>query len=799
MTRHSTFRLTSTQTLVVWLTACVAILAATGCQPSSSPGGALGDTLRGRSASTPAPPADPAGSESSNSEEPSEESATEPKLKVRTLSMQSAEAKQALQKNFEGFLDREPIGFNAADVWDYAASIGTINELVVDTYDSLKALSAREAAELGLPFIIIALFFVAYAGVRRPVRRLSHSWQARIHADTSEWVTRAMRGLVMVGARCASVLILIGVSYIPVQAIFHQAIWADLLTELLWLLLVYRAATATSVVVFSGRVIDLDDDPARSLEKFSLLGIRLAVAYSASLLVISDIGISSEIHAFVQFLFRLLFLLVPIYALTIRDAFVTLLPEDIDSTLYQFYRDALIRQFRPLMGLAAFLVGFRAAGFERASTFVLARGAALLLVAGLAFVVGSKLRQFLRRRLSTVSEEVEEAGPLDTDRDKLIRRVEQLLGTGTIVAVTFAVLELTALFEPTVILLRTPFLAIGGARISFLHFINLGLIIFGAVLVTRLVRTILNTKIYPFLEVDVGVAYAINTITNYILVVVAFFIGLSALGVDLTAITVVLASLGVGIGFGLQTLVENLISGFIILFGRSVQKGDFITVNDTYGQVDAVGARSVVVKTPDNYELLIPSKDIVSAQVINWTYEDNTIRTRLPVGVSYREEPKEVRDVLLEVTNNHQMILEEPPPHVRLKGFGDSSVDFELFFYFDCRQWTENRVLGEVNFAVWDALKQAGIEIPFPQRDVHFKSLGNPDQFQQGFGSSADAKPDADSPPPEADPRGRGDEPTTDAQSDEVAQSSDGAGDQPSQTDDDTHPDEPDSEDDQVD
>src|SRR5690606_25794413 len=130
------------------------------------------------------------------------------------------------------------------------------------------------------------------------------------------------------------------------------------------------------------------------------------------------------------------------------------------------------------------------------------------------------------------------------------------------------------------------------------------------VLFTRLLKALLNARIYPAFHVEIGVAYATNTLINYTLVVVAFFMSLYALGVHLSAVLVVLASLGVGIGFGLQTMTENLISGFIILFGRSVKKGDFITVNGIYGQVDSVGARNVIVHTPDNVDLLVPSKDI---------------------------------------------------------------------------------------------------------------------------------------------------------------------------------------------
>ena len=149
-------------------------------------------------------------------------------------------------------------------------------------------------------------------------------------------------------------------------------------------------------------------------------------------------------------------------------------------------------------------------------------------------------------------------------------------------------------------------------------------------LISKLLRIGLSSSVYPKFSVDMGVAYAVNTLVNYLIVVIGFFMVLVALGVNLGALTVVAASLSVGIGFGLQTLTENLISGFIILFGRAVRKGDYVTVNNVYGRIEAVGARSVVVRTPDNYDLLIPSKEIIGGTIINWTYRDSIVRLRVP-------------------------------------------------------------------------------------------------------------------------------------------------------------------------
>jgi small-conductance mechanosensitive channel len=154
-----------------------------------------------------------------------------------------------------------------------------------------------------------------------------------------------------------------------------------------------------------------------------------------------------------------------------------------------------------------------------------------------------------------------------------------------------------------------------------------------------------------------------------------------------------------------------------------------------------VGARSVVIKTPDNFEMLVPSKDIVGGRIINWSYNDNTVRGHVEVGVSYDADPEKVRRVLLETCETHRQIMEEPEPHVWLTEFGDNSVHFELLFFFDCRDTVEEKIIGELNFQIWEALEDADIEIPFPQRDLHVKADSDWEKLGTVVGER-DASPD---------------------------------------------------------
>ena len=644
---------------------------------------------------------------------------------IRPLEVRTTKARRFLADAYEGFWKREPIGISMSTLTVVRETVQSKLESAERVRNRARDMSIEDLLEPTIPGLVFGLFLAGFFVLSRQFRDLADRLQSGLHLEMSRWVTRLSRGAILILGRLLPVFLLLAGAYIGQQALAGDYAWARILTRSLWLLLLYRFVAGVMVVSLSGRLLQMTDSQANRLEKLGLRATRTVFGFLIVMMALRTGGAAGEIVALVEFVFRVVLVTFPLYLLFIKDALVPLLPDDVDSRPYEAVRRFLVTNYRPLMFATAGILAIRAVGFVHASTFLLSRTYGIIGVLLFSFVGGARIRDYFRRRVDFLSPHAEETDkPLDqTDHRTLTRRIDQLLAVGVFAFVIITVLELLRLLEPTTYLLRIPFLAIGTARISFLNILNLLLVITGTVLAFRVLRSFLNARIYPMLEVDVGVAYAVNTMFKYIIILVAFLLSLSALGINLTAITVVLASLGVGIGFGLQTLVENLISGFIILFGRSVQKGDFITVSGTYGQVEAVGARSVVLRTPDNYEMLIPSKEIVGGQIINWTYEDNTVRARLPVGVTYSADPREVKEILAEATKKHPAVLGEPEPRVILSEFGDSSVNFEVLFYFDCRDITQQMLIGEINYDIWDALAEAGIGIPFPQRDLHVKSV----------------------------------------------------------------------------
>jgi len=236
------------------------------------------------------------------------------------------------------------------------------------------------------------------------------------------------------------------------------------------------------------------------------------------------------------------------------------------------------------------------------------------------------------------------------------------------------------------------------------------------------IRAWLDYKIYPSVGVDEGLGYAINTFLRYLLLVVGLLTSLNSVGLDLRVLMVFAGALGIGLGLGLQNLFANVAAGFGLVFGRLIRKGDWIQVGDKVGLVLEVNLRSTKVRTPDNVECLVPNLDLTSQTIVNYTLSDPLVRVHVPVGVSYRCRPREVERILLDVALANENVSRQKQPEVWLCQYGESSIDFELLVWIDARKVGAYRVKSELYFAIFDAFEKAGIEIPFPQRDIHIRS-----------------------------------------------------------------------------
>lgn len=251
---------------------------------------------------------------------------------------------------------------------------------------------------------------------------------------------------------------------------------------------------------------------------------------------------------------------------------------------------------------------------------------------------------------------------------------------------------------------------------------SLALLVF-LVIVTRLVARAVTKRFLAAGRFDPGLVHATATIGRYVLLSVGLLVLLGTVGVDLSALVVVFGTLGVGIGLALQPLLTNFISGLVLLFERSIKVGDRIEIGQLTGQVTRIAARSTTIVTNDKISVIVPNGQLAASQIINWSHADRSIRFRVPVGVAYASDATRVAEVLVAVARGHEGVLAEPSPDVIFDGFGDSALNFELRIWTSTYATRPGALRSELNFAILDAFRAHGIEIPFPQRDIHIRTL----------------------------------------------------------------------------
>ena len=311
----------------------------------------------------------------------------------------------------------------------------------------------------------------------------------------------------------------------------------------------------------------------------------------------------------------------------------------------------------------------------------------------------------------------------------LIRLTAQLIrdkAWAQFVAVTLwtvAALNILNLLEPTLALMDSLAINFGGLRISVLTLVkglfSLLVLVWAAIAISG----VLERRFQQSPNLTPSVQVLLGKLTRATLVIIAVVVAINSVGIDLTAFTVFSGALGVGIGFGLQRIIANLISGVILLLEKSIKPGDVIAVAGTYGWIESLGARYASVVTRDGTEHLIPNEDLITQRVENWSHRDNLLRLKVSIGISYRSDVRLAMQQCLDAAAEVKRVLPEPRSVCLLKGFGDSSVDLELRFWIDDARNGISNVKSEVLLLVWDKFHEHGIEIPFPQRDLHVRSV----------------------------------------------------------------------------
>ncbi len=240
--------------------------------------------------------------------------------------------------------------------------------------------------------------------------------------------------------------------------------------------------------------------------------------------------------------------------------------------------------------------------------------------------------------------------------------------------------------------------------------------------VAKRFRNLLVNKILVKASMDQGARNSIGLIAKVMLIFVGSIFIIQTAGIDMSSLSLLAGALGVGIGFGLQNITDNFISGIIILFEKPIKVGDRIVVGDIEGDVINISVRATTILTNENVSIIVPNSEFISSRVINWSHNDRNIRFDIPVGVSYQEDPEQVKEILLHVADVNEHVLQKPAPSVFFDEFADSSLNFTLAVWTSSHTDKTRPLKSELNFSIFQKFKEKGIEIPFPQRDIHIKS-----------------------------------------------------------------------------
>jgi len=266
--------------------------------------------------------------------------------------------------------------------------------------------------------------------------------------------------------------------------------------------------------------------------------------------------------------------------------------------------------------------------------------------------------------------------------------------------------------------------------ITISHLVVAVIAVLLSLVVSKLIRSSLRNQVFKKLNIDEGLEYTLLRLVHFLILFIGVYIGLNTVNIPLGAILGLFAVIGVGIGFGLQNLTSNFISGIILLLERPVKVGDRLEISGVWGDVKHVNLRTTLIETPDGISVIVPNSKLLENEVINYSYGNPKIRLQVPVGIAYGSDCQKAAEVLVQVALDNKRVLVEPKPKAWFREFGDSSLNFMLLF------WIPNAVekfdvISEINYAIDAGFRKNGIEIPFPQRDLHLRSSEGIIHFRQ--------------------------------------------------------------------
>ena len=456
--------------------------------------------------------------------------------------------------------------------------------------------------------------------------------------------------------------------------------------------------------------------------------LQWTLLYAVILFVIQFLDYREDIRYLVKYIYRLGAILFFIVIFARRDFVLALIPD----TAVKFYSklQGLFKQVYYLIYSILLFTGVLSIlGYSRLSAFIFGRAFFTVIIILGGILINHVLYDALEWLIPESKREAEAEEERKTARfwDRLYTLFQFAISAGLIlvslvlIAKTWWLLGSQSVFQSLGSLFTFTIFSVQDTPITPWSIIKAILIFLLFIYFSKYLRPFLNERVLKKTGMDIGARHAILTITHYLILVVGIVVAMESVGIQLTTLKVFAGALGLGIGFGLQNIANNFASGLIILFERPIKTKDFVHVGDILGTITKISARSTTILTRDNIAIIVPNSDFIEKTVINWSLNDTPTRVHIPIGVEYGTDADKVKDILLEIADEHPRILRYPRSRVWFKEFGDSSLDFELLAWINDPQEGINNIQSDINYRINRRFTEEGIGIPFPQRDIHIK------------------------------------------------------------------------------
>jgi len=627
---------------------------------------------------------------------------------------QATEVREDITREARSLFEREPLGWDLdtlSDIYHWAVDLP-------DHITTLVRMVIQHSRVLGVAGSLIMVVFLVAAlysliGQRRVLRRIERGVEPFRDKISDKIYPFVLSGLRIVVAALIPLALLAGYSLVS-ALVKYEAAWFVISGRLIILWALGALVLNLLRESLTRDLFEVTTKYGRSIYRLVRLVLFYSLAGIALFWCAKALRLPADVLAFARFVIALSIVFLLFLLHLKKKALLSFLP-NFPYPVYQAFLRFLQRYYFIIIGVVLSAALLWCFGFANLGRVVIVK----VWTSGVAFVLIMLVYHGARTALLHRTRDLPRH---DEGAQTVQRSLSSLLLYATVLATVSVVLNLLGLLGILRQVMSIPVLVLGGAIITFWTIVSVVIILMAFFYASRLLRAYLDYRIYPHLGIDQGLGYILNTLLNYVFLGLGLLISLRIVGLDLRLLMVFAGAVGIGVGLGLQSLAANVISGFIIIFGGKVRKGDWIEVAGTLGEVTDIYLGTAKIRTRDNVEYLIPNAQLVTSTIVNYSLSSVFIRMDLAVGVSYNADPHEVENILVEAATREPLVSDYRRPSVRFVGYGDNSINFDLLFWIDVRQTARRLVRSNLYFAVFDALKAAGIEIPFPQRDLHIRS-----------------------------------------------------------------------------